>query len=132
MVGILLITHGEIGLNLLDTAKNILGTVKTPVACLSVSTKNSCAEVAERAKAIIERLSSADGLLILTDLYGATPYNIANNLAVENSNLISGLNLSMLLRTLNYACLPLAELTDKAQQGGINGIQCNQQAAHVE
>lgn len=131
MVGILLITHGEIGLKLLDTAKNILGTVKTPVACLSVSTKQSCAEVAERAKSIIERLRPAGGLLIMTDLYGATPYNIANTLTEENTSLISGLNLSMLLRTLNYAELPLDELTEKAEQGGINGIQSKQMAAHL-
>lgn len=65
----------------------------------------------------------------MTDLFGATPCNISQNLTHENElKIVSGLNLPMLLRTLNYAHLPLSELTQKAISGGIEGIKsCSHQ-----
>jgi len=62
-------------------------------------------------------------VLVLTDLYGSTPSNIAQKLiAQRNVHVVSGLNLSMLIRILNYPQLPLLELSEKAVSGGKDGI----------
>jgi PTS system ascorbate-specific IIA component len=68
-------------------------------------------------------LSTDDGVLILTDSYGSTPCNIANEfLDSNNRTLVSGLNLPMLIRIMNYRSLPLDELRDIAIEGGKHGI----------
>ena len=68
-------------------------------------------------------LDHGAGVLILTDLYGATPSNIAHRLVEENKTVVvTGLNLSMLMRVLNYPNLSLEELVDKACRGGGEGV----------
>ncbi len=63
-------------------------------------------------------------MVILTDLYGATPSNIAASLSGQHATrAVSGVNLSMLIRVLNYPELSLDELAEKARSGGIDGIQ---------
>ena len=72
---------------------------------------------------VLTKLSTDEGVLILTDSYGSTPCNIANEfLDCKNRMLISGLNLPMLIRVMNYRSLPLAELKDVAIEGGKHGI----------
>ena len=67
---------------------------------------------------------SGDGLLVLTDVYGATPDNLARYFSTEcNARVISGINLPMLLRVLNYADQPLEQLCQTALTGGIKGVQ---------
>jgi PTS system ascorbate-specific IIA component len=67
------------------------------------------------------------GVLILTDLYGSTPGNIAKNLLVDSGfKLVSGMNLPMLIRILNYPELDLEAMAEKAVSGGKDGILlCN-------
>jgi len=60
---------------------------------------------------------------VLTDLYGSTPYNIAAVLCQRDAVcILSGVNLPMLVRVLNYPGLALAELTEKALSGGHDGV----------
>ena len=119
-------THGEIGLELLETAKNILGHIRTPIACLSISSRSDISVVSTQASQLVKKLDQGGGVLIITDLYGATPHNIANSLALVNKALVSGLNLPMLLRALNYAEeYSLELLAEKTQQGGLIGITCH-------
>ena len=71
----------------------------------------------------ISLLDSGDGVLILTDLYGSTPSNIAKSLSqLGNSRAVSGLNLSMLIRVLNYPEENLHQLVNKAVSGANDGI----------
>jgi PTS system mannose-specific IIA component len=71
----------------------------------------------------IKNLNAGDGVLVLTDLYGSTPCNIANKLASEKQvEAVSGINLSMLIRVFNYPQLTLEQLSDKAISGGKDGI----------
>jgi PTS system ascorbate-specific IIA component len=68
-------------------------------------------------------LDDGDGVLVLTDLYGSTPSNIAASLASRGAvRIVSGLNLPMLVRVLNYPAEDLAGLADKAVTGGNRGI----------
>ncbi len=122
-VGLLLITHDRIGKSLLSVSKSMLGqqTIKTDT--LSVPDKCDIEKITRRAMAKRNKLDQGDGVLILTDLYGATPCNIARQISDDDKAIIvSGVNLPMLIRVMNYAHLALPKLAEKAISGGHNGI----------
>lgn len=126
-VGLVLITHNEIGRNLLDTAVSLLGESPLETVCLSVSQTDEPDELLRLAERLSLELDAGDGVLVLTDAYGSTPSNVAARLARNHGwQLVAGVNLPMLIRILNYPTLGLHELTDKALSGGHAGIMlCN-------
>ena len=77
-----------------------------------------------QASAALRRVDGGDGVLILSDLYGASPSNLAAQLARLGTptRRVSALNLPMLLRVMNYAELPLEELPAVASAGARNGV----------
>ncbi|MCU7893470.1 MAG: PTS fructose transporter subunit IIA [Candidatus Thiodiazotropha sp. (ex Ustalcina ferruginea)] len=120
-IGLLLITHSRIGEALLETARKMLEGPPPSVETLPCNPDN----LLEEARAIVTRLDQGSGVLVLTDMYGSTPSNIASGLAEKRRvNVISGVNLPMLIRTLNYQTLDLVSLTEKAVSGGKEGILC--------
>jgi PTS system mannose-specific IIA component len=123
-VGILLITHSNVGKALLDTAEATLRTLPLAVEFMPVGLDANVAEITAKASRAAEELDSGQGVLVMTDAYGATPANIAVALCQNQSNRIAlaGLNLPMLLRALNYPKLSLEELADVALQGGQRGV----------
>jgi len=129
-VKLLLVTHEAIGESLLNVAKTTLGNdLPIAVKTIAVAANADPNTITARLQAELDHLSDDKHILILTDLFGATPCNISQNLKHGNEiKIISGLNLPMLLRTLNYAHLPLNELAKKAISGGIEGIKsCSHQ-----
>jgi len=124
-VGLQIITHGDIGESLLNSAIAILGVCPMNVKVLSVPMGCEPDNIRALAQQQLSSLQAEDGVLVLTDLYGSTPYHIACSLIAEKVNVVSGINLPMLIRTLNYANVSLEILTKKALSGGIDGvIQC--------
>ncbi|HRE32898.1 MAG TPA: hypothetical protein PLD88_13045, partial [Candidatus Berkiella sp.] len=77
-----------------------------------------------KAAHLIRKLDSGSGVLVLTDMFGSTPSNIAQGLQNQGFciRVLSGLNLPMLFRILNYPHLPLGPLAKKAVDGGKDGI----------
>jgi PTS system ascorbate-specific IIA component len=69
-------------------------------------------------------LDQGDGVIVLTDMFGSTPSNIATALTRDNEHVtvIAGVNLPMLVRLMNYPRLSMAQLKDKALSGGREGI----------
>ncbi|MCS4504745.1 PTS system mannose-specific EIIAB component [wastewater metagenome] len=122
-VGLLIITHNRVGQELLNTARTILGACPLETAHLNVPQDSSPEAMVHRGTELLTRLDSGDGVLILTDAFGATPSNVAVRLGERmGTAVVSGLNLPMLLRVLNYPDLPLAALRDKAYTGGRDGV----------
>ena len=122
-VGLLLVTHENYGDVSLQTIKTILGVCPLETKSLSVPFDANPDEIYVEARHYVERLDHGEGVLILTDLYGATPSNIAHRLVEEGrAAVVTGLNLSMLMRVLNYPNLGLQELVDKAARGGSEGV----------
>lgn len=123
-VGLLLLTHETMGGALVNAARHVLG--KLPMALDVLEVGASCdpdctlTEASQRARA----LDQGDGVLVLTDLYGATPCNLAHKLPTLGVHMhsVSGLNLPMLLRVLNYPEQSLDELAQTAASGGRGGI----------
>ena len=122
-VGVLIITHGEIGRALLDSAVQILGVCPLDTRCLSAPNDEDPDLVLDRALELTDGLDQGDGILVLTDLFGSTPSNISCRLQqFHNARVIAGINLPMLVRVLNYPQLHLEELTHKAISGGKDGV----------
>lgn len=128
-VGLLIITHNRIGQELLYSATVMMEVC--PLNALALQVHQDCDpdESFEEANKMIRTLDQGKGVLVLTDMFGSTPSNIANRLP-EDSNImvVSGVNLPMLIRVLNYPSLSLEDLATKALSGGRDGIlQCSQE-----
>ena len=121
-VGLLIVTHGDIGRSLLDTAVVVMGSCPLRTELLGIPMASDPDQQLERAKQYLQQLEQGDGVLILTDLYGSTPSNIACKLCNDKNTVVTGLNLPMLIRVLNYPNLELHELAAKAVGGGREGI----------
>ncbi len=124
-VGLLLITHRPLGADLLRVATGIFGTCPTRVESLEVENDAPCDLVLMQAEQIAERLDAGDGVLVLTDIYGATPARLASALLgpSRRRRVLAGVNLPMVLRALNYAGLDLETLAEKALAGGRDGVR---------
>jgi len=122
-VGIMLITHGQIGSALLDSAIAVLDIRSLPTHVLTVADNCDPDETLNTAEQALAELNSGDGVLVLTDLYGSTPSNIACKLRRHGHvRVVSGINLPMLIRVLNYPGLDLDSLKEKALSGGKDGV----------
>lgn len=122
-VGVLIITHEGIASALLDTAVNIFGKCPLPVKVLTVARDCDTDALRKRVKESIDGLDEGDGALVLLDIYGSTPSNVACSVADPDLvRVISGLNLPMLVRIFNYPALTLPELAEKAVSGGKDGV----------
>lgn len=126
-VSVLLITHDGIGQSISDTAAAIRGSSSEVVSCQSIPAKLKPEDLgffADQIRNSIESLKNSEGLLILTDIFGATPNNLARYFGNDdNIRVISGLNLPMLVRVLNYIDQPLGELVEIALEGGLKGLK---------
>jgi PTS system mannose-specific IIA component len=121
--GLLLITHGDLGHDMLDVATAILGGCPLEVQALAVHGSSDPDQVYAEASRACAELDHGAGVLVLTDLYGSTPSNISTRLVEQhNVNVISGVSVPMLLRVLNYPRLGLDELGDKAVSGAHDGV----------
>lgn len=122
-VGILILSHSGIGSSLLGTAMHMITDSSMNIKLLTVERDCEPDELIEHAKLLLDDLDTGDGVLMLTDLYGSTPSNIAMACAEANNiSAVAGLNLSMLIKIMNYPELGLAELVDNAISGGKDGI----------
>lgn len=122
-VALLIMCHDDLGQALYGAAINTLTHNPLPTKIINVYQTGEPDELLAVAKDTIETLDNGSGVLVLTDMYGATPSNIACRLNNDhNVQVVSGINLPMLIRTLNYPKLPLQQLAEKAVSGGRDGI----------
>ena len=121
-VGILLVTHSDIGKQLLLTATSVFGKNPFQVELLSVDNYDQPNDVRELAEKYVKFLDNGAGVLVLTDIIGTTPSNIASSINHEKIKVVAGLNLSMILNVFNYPEDSLDQLSTKALEGGIQGV----------
>ena len=125
MIGVLIVTHGEIGTALLASASQILGTAQDQVATLSVWRQDDPDDLVLRARELLERIDDGDGALVLTDIFGATPGNVVSRL-LEDGRVegVSGVSLPMLLRVLSGRSKKgdVAAAVRRAVSGGAEGV----------
>jgi mannose PTS system EIIA component len=123
MVGIIIVTHVSLGEALVSCAQHIMARELPNLLQLSVSKADEPDEVVRRAKEMIDQLDDGSGVLLLTDIYGGTPSNVAQRLVVAGKvEAIAGVNLPMLVRTLSYSHQALEVVVSKAITGGLEGV----------
>ncbi len=123
-IKLIIVTHDNIGKSLLDVASRTLPNgLPIPIYQLSVPAQINRDEAINQLQRELDLIPADNEILILTDIFGATPCNIARSLVHNHKiKIVTGLNLPMLLRVLNYSDLSLEELTAKAVSGGVDGI----------
>jgi len=123
MIGILIIAHGSLGESLIHCASHVMGKTPPQLAHLAVSTQDDPVNLLPQAQALLDKLNTGYGVLILSDIYGATPCNMVTRLLSPNSVAgVAGVNLPMLVRVLNYRNESLATCISKAVTGGREGV----------
>ena len=125
MVQTLILTHGELAQALVRTAERIAGSLQH-VHSLSLDWSEPREDLLERIGRLIHQLDTGDGVLILTDLFGDTPSNLALGLVEPGRvEVVTGVNLPMVLRLacLNGGAMPLSELARWIQAKGRQGIR---------
>ena len=121
--GLLLITHGRLGQDMLETVTMIM--CQCPLQVKTIACTQDCDpdDGYNHACTACEDLDQGQGVLILTDLYGSTPSNIAARLLeTYNVRIVSGVSVPMLLRILNYPDVGLDRLAEIAVEGAHNGV----------
>lgn len=123
MIGILVLTHEDLGDHLIRCATHVVGAEPPQLMHLSVFPQDDPDEMLSNAEALIKQLDCGDGVLVLSDICGATPCNIASRLVQPGKvECVAGVNLPMLVRALTYRNEPLSVVIEKGLSGGQDGV----------
>lgn len=123
MNSILLIAHAPLAHALRECALHVFPDAGAAVSAVDIQPDTPPEESLALARTAMDQLA-AHGVLVLTDVFGATPSNVARRLVegAENARLLAGVNLPMLLRAIGYRHEPLEALVARALAGGTQGI----------
>ncbi|ENO78441.1 PTS sugar transporter subunit IIA [Thauera sp. 63] len=123
MIGIFLITHGTLGESLIQCACHVLNKRPPQIVQLGLSAQDDPLDILPQARQMLGWADSGYGVLMLTDIYGATPCNVAAKL-IEHGRVeaVAGVNLPMLLRVLTYRERDMNTLLKRAVSGGCDGV----------
>ena len=123
MVGLLIVSHGGLGEALIQSAGHMLGKPLSGVAALRVTGRDDPELLLARGRDLVNDLDQGDGVLVMVDMFGATPGNItAKLLRAGRVEGVSGASLPMLVRALTYRESPLPMVLEKAISGGRDGV----------
>ena len=123
MVGILIIAHGTLGESLIHCASHVLNKRPPGLRQLGVTAQDDPLLLLPQARTLVKELDAGSGVLILSDMYGGSPSNIAAKLLIPGRvEGVAGVNLPMLIRALTYRDRSLATLLTKAVSGGCEGV----------
>jgi PTS system ascorbate-specific IIA component len=123
MIGLFLLTHTTYGESLIQCACHVLNKRPPQIVQLGVSAQDDPLDLLPQARQMLQWVDSGRGVLVMTDIFGATPSNIALKLLepgrVEG---LAGVNLPMLLRALTYREKDMATLVMRAKTGARDGV----------
>ncbi len=124
MIGIVLVTHGDLGRSLTDTAGLILGDKPEDLISLTIDIKEDPDNLRKKIKRSIAKVESGNGVIILTDMFGGTPSNLSYSFLEEGKvEVISGVNLPILLKAVTSRTkMDIGELTSSLIDHGKRSI----------
>ncbi len=125
MIGIVLISHGKFAEGLLDAAEMITGEAEK-IACIGLQPMDDVDQLVDRIQDAVDQVNDGDGVLLLVDLFGASPFNAGGRLFLEKKDhleLVTGMNLPMLVELLvAREGLDLDGASQMVLQAGVSGI----------
>ncbi|HOB66269.1 PTS fructose transporter subunit IIA [Ottowia sp.] len=120
MNAVLLIAHAPLATALRDAALHVFPDAAADIAALDVAASAAPEDTLAQARATLSALQRP--VLVLADVFGATPCNVAQRLVDQgDARLIAGVNLPMLLRAVSYRAEPLDDMAQRALAGGVQG-----------
>jgi PTS system ascorbate-specific IIA component len=123
MIGILIIAHDSLGESLARAVAHVLGGRPPQLEVLSVAATDDPLMLLPTARELVEKLDTGSGVMIFSDIYGASPCNLVSKLLkpgkVEG---VAGVNLPMLVRAVTYRTRNLETMVKKAVSGGCEGV----------
>ena len=123
-VGIVIVTHGKTGESLIDEAGFVLGTAIDDILSVEFNRSEDPGSAVSEIRSSIAKADSGDGVLVLTDLMGASPSNLVADVLEEyHAVMVTGVNLGMLIRVCNYSDNTLELMTRKAVEGGRRAVK---------
>ena len=123
MIGILIVAHGSLGESMIHCVTHVLGKSPPQLQYFAVGTDDDPADMLPFAQLAVEKLNTGDGVIVLSDMYGASPCNLVTKLlAPTHVEGVAGVNLPMLVRVLNYRDKPIKVCVEKALSGGRDGV----------
>jgi PTS system mannose-specific IIA component len=126
VVGIVIVSHGDMADGLLDAARMIVGE-QDGLATVSLREMDAVEGLMERVAAAIEKVDGGDGVLVLVDLFGASPFNASARLAMQGDShmeVISGVSLPMLVELMvQREGESLEKLVQVALEAGTSGVR---------
>lgn len=124
MIGVVIVTHGNLGAALLDTVELIMGK-QEQVATVAFESGQAVTDLQLRIEEAMRQVDQGQGTLILVDVLGGSPYNASALLTLEQAHgkVVAGVNVPMLFSLLPVRHLKLASVVDAAISGGRRGIE---------
>jgi PTS system ascorbate-specific IIA component len=123
MIGILIVAHENLGESLIRCATHVLGNPPPHLMHIGIGEQHDSQAILPDAQRLLENLDLGDGVLVLSDIYGATPCNLACQLLVPGRiEGVAGVSLPMLMRALTYRNEPLDTLVQRTVSGGRDGV----------
>jgi PTS system ascorbate-specific IIA component len=123
MIGVLIIAHEDFGASLIRCVCHVLGSRPQQLEALAVGANDDPLDLLPRARELVKTLDDGDGVLVVSDLFGATPCNLACKLLKPGHvEVVAGASLPMLVRTLTYRNKGLETMVKKAVSGGCEGV----------
>jgi PTS system ascorbate-specific IIA component len=123
VIGILIVAHGTLGEGLVGAVTHVLGARPPQFDVFAVAATDDPLALLPRARSAVAALDTGDGVAILSDIYGATPCNLAAKLAEPGRvEVIAGVSLPMLVRAFTYRTKGMDLFIKKAVSGGCEGV----------
>ncbi len=123
MIGILIVAHDTLPESLARAVSHVLGVVPPQFDTVSVTCEDDPLDLLPAAREKVRALDTGEGVLIFSDIYGATPCNLVGKLLVPGRvEAVAGVNLPMLIRAFTYRAKGMDTLITKAISGGCDGV----------
>ena len=123
MIGILIVAHGTLGESLIHCASHVMGKRPLYLRQLGVTVHDDPEALLSQGRELIHFLDQGQGVLVMTDIFGATPSNIACNLLVpERVQGVSGISMPMLIKALTYREKSMEILIQKTLSAAHEGV----------